>query len=84
MLQNSIVALIVCAATGFVAWSLWPATSRLRVLQRFDAALGPRETEVPRGWLQRRVVRPLLRRAEVRSGCGSCSANADAKPGRES
>lgn len=84
MLQNVIVALIVCAATAFVAWSLWPASSRLRVLQRFDAALGPRDVEVPNGWLQRRIVRPLLQRAEVRSGCGSCSANAATKPGRES
>jgi hypothetical protein len=78
MLQNLIVALIVIAAVAYVAWSLWPVTARLRALQRFDAALGPREIEVPRGWLQRHIVRPLLRRAEVRSGCGACSANADA------
>jgi hypothetical protein len=76
MLQNFFVALIVFAAAAYVAWSLWPASARLRMLQRIDATLGPREIEVPRGWLQRRIVRPLLRRAEVRSGCGACSANA--------
>jgi hypothetical protein len=76
MLQNLIVALIVAAAAAYVAWSLWPASSRLRTLQRIDVTLGPREIEVPTGWLQRRIVRPLLRRAEVRSGCAACSANA--------
>jgi|JI10StandDraft_1071094.scaffolds.fasta_scaffold304895_2 hypothetical protein len=75
MLQNVIVALIVLVASAYVAWAVWPANSRLRVLQRFDAALGPREIDVPRGWLQRFIVRPLLRLAEVRSGCGACSAN---------
>ena len=75
MLQSVVVALIVLAAFAYVAWSLWPASSRLRVLQRLDAALDPGGSDVPRGWLRRRIVRPLRLRAELRSGCGACSAN---------
>lgn len=78
MLQTVIVALIVLAAVAYVAWSLWPASSRLRALQRLDASLAPRSDTTPPGWLLRRVVRPLRVRAEIRSGCGACSANPSA------
>jgi len=78
MLQTVIVALIVLAAVAYVAWSLWPASSRLRALQRMDATLAPRDDVKPPGWLLRRVVRPLRLRAEIRSGCGACSANPSA------
>ncbi len=68
MLQQVLVILIVIAATGFSAWKLMPARSRLRLLLALDAWAQKR----PRlaRWRER-SLRPRIARAGG-VGCDGC------------
>jgi hypothetical protein len=76
MIQNTVVALLVVAATIASIWKLMPARRRLRALLALDAWLAHRD--FLQGWRERVLGRRI--REAAGSGCAGCAANVGTRP----